>query len=94
MHRVLASDAVPHDEEPNSDATPPPPAASAAQNRSLFVDLRPLRESPAFARLWLGGAISGIGGQMTIVAIGLQVYDLTRSSAYSVFFSTADFLIQ
>lgn len=80
MHRVLASDAVPHDEEPNSDATPPPPTASAAQNRSLFVDLRPLRESPAFARLWLGGAISGIGGQMTIVAIGLQVYDLTRST--------------
>jgi MFS family permease len=44
------------------------------------VDLSPLRESPAFARLWLGGAISGIGGQMTIVAVGLQIYHLTGST--------------
>ena len=45
-----------------------------------FVDLSPLRESPAFARLWFGGAISGIGGQMTIVAIGLHIYQLTHST--------------
>jgi MFS family permease len=44
------------------------------------VDLSPLRESPAFARLWLGGAISGIGGQMTIVAVGLHIYHLTGST--------------
>ncbi|MFF1634827.1 MFS transporter [Leifsonia sp. NPDC058248] len=48
--------------------------------RRHFVDLSPLRESPAFARLWLGGAISGIGGQMTIVAVGLHIYDLTGST--------------
>nr|WP_205865008.1 MFS transporter [Planctomonas sp. JC2975] len=42
--------------------------------------MSPLRSSPAFARLWIGGSISGIGGQMTIVAIGLQVYDLTQST--------------
>jgi len=47
---------------------------------SLFADLAPLRESPPFARLWLGGAISGIGSQMTIVAIGLQIYDITAST--------------
>ncbi|WP_246846431.1 MFS transporter [Humibacter ginsenosidimutans] len=52
----------------------------ASPRRSVFVDLAPLRQSPPFARLWLGGAISGIGGQMTIVAIGLQVYDLTHST--------------
>nr|WP_223695242.1 MFS transporter [Leifsonia poae] len=39
-----------------------------------------MRESPAFARLWVGGAISGIGGQMTIVAVGLHIYDLTHST--------------
>ncbi|WP_369963751.1 MFS transporter [Leifsonia sp. EB34] len=39
-----------------------------------------MRESPAFARLWIGGAISGIGGQMTIVAVGLNIYDLTHST--------------
>jgi MFS family permease len=48
--------------------------------KPLFADLAPLRESPPFARLWLGGAISGIGSQMTIVAIGLQIYDITAST--------------
>jgi MFS family permease len=48
--------------------------------RTHFVDLSPLRESPAFARLWLGNTVSGIGGQMTIVAVGLQIYHLTGST--------------
>ncbi|HXH34577.1 MAG TPA: MFS transporter [Plantibacter sp.] len=52
----------------------------ASNRRGILVDLSPLRESPAFARLWIGGAITGIGGQMTIVAVGLQVYDLTAST--------------
>ncbi|MFE4951419.1 MFS transporter [Leifsonia sp. NPDC056665] len=39
-----------------------------------------MRESPAFARLWIGGAVSGIGSQMTIVAVGLNIYDLTHST--------------
>ncbi|MDN4615674.1 MFS transporter [Leifsonia sp. F6_8S_P_1B] len=39
-----------------------------------------MKHSPAFARLWLGGAISGIGGQMTVVAVGLHIYDLTGST--------------
>lgn len=47
---------------------------------SHFLDLRPFRESRAFARLWGGTAISGIGAQMTLVAIGLQVYDITHST--------------
>jgi MFS family permease len=55
-------------------------AAPGSGRRGLLVDLSPLRESPAFARLWIGGAITGIGGQMTIVAVGLQVYDLTAST--------------
>ncbi|MEJ1230038.1 MAG: hypothetical protein WDM88_04430 [Galbitalea sp.] len=53
---------------------------AAAPKRTHFVDLSPLRESPAFARLWFGNAISGIGGQMTIVAVGLQIYHLTGST--------------
>ncbi|WP_084361175.1 MFS transporter [Herbiconiux solani] len=47
---------------------------------SHFADLTPLRESPAFARLWAGQAISGIGSQMTIVAVGLDIYRLTSST--------------
>jgi MFS family permease len=45
-----------------------------------LVDLAPLRASPAFARLFAGRSIAGIGGQLTIVAAGLNVYALTRST--------------
>ena len=48
--------------------------------RRRFVDVTPLRVSPAFARLWFGGAISGIGAMLTVVAVGLQVYDITEST--------------
>ncbi|MHA7157145.1 MFS transporter [Glutamicibacter endophyticus] len=46
----------------------------------LFVDLEPLRFSPAFRRLWLGNSLSAIGTQMTIITVSLQVYALTASS--------------
>nr|WP_230674035.1 MFS transporter [Rathayibacter sp. Leaf248] len=51
-----------------------------APRRSHVIDVSPLRESPAFARLWAGNVISGIGGQMTIVAVGLHIYELTGST--------------
>ncbi|GIG61662.1 MFS transporter [Longispora fulva] len=47
----------------------------------ILLDTRPLRESPAFRRLWAGSALSAVGGQMTTFAVALQVYTLTRSSA-------------
>lgn len=50
------------------------------ERRRRFVDLAPLKASPAFARLWIGNAISGIGAQMTIVAVGLQLFDMTGST--------------
>jgi hypothetical protein len=52
----------------------------AVAARRLFMDTRPLRESPAFRRLWLGSGLSAIGGQMTSFAVALQVYTLTHSS--------------
>ncbi len=45
--------------------------------RSAFIDIRPLTTVPAFARLWVGATLSGLGGQLTIVAVMLQVYDFT-----------------
>ncbi|GMA36812.1 MFS transporter [Demequina litorisediminis] len=45
-----------------------------------MVDLAPLKHSPAFARLWIGGTVSGIGAQMTVVAVGLQIYEITDST--------------
>src|ERR1700733_10708730 len=47
----------------------------------LLTDVTPLRENPAFRRLWLGSMLSSTGGSMTTFAITLQVYDLTRSTA-------------
>src|SRR3954467_15424749 len=39
-----------------------------------LVDIRPLTESPAFARLFTGRAVAGIAGQLTLVAGGLSVH--------------------
>ena len=48
--------------------------------RSWLLDISPLREIPAFRRLWTAQSISNVGQQMTAVAVGLQVYQLTHSS--------------
>ena len=45
----------------------------------LLADVGPLRESPAFRRLWAGSTLSSAGGALTSFAVILQVYDLTRS---------------
>ncbi len=47
----------------------------------LLPDLSPLRDNPAYRRLWVGSTCAGIGSQMAVVAIGLQVYALTSSTA-------------
>jgi MFS family permease len=57
-----------------------PVETDAPIRRPLFADLTPLRHSRPFARLWLGSSVSGIGSQMTIVAIGLQIYAITGST--------------
>jgi MFS family permease len=44
------------------------------------VDLRPLRTSRDFRRLWFGTGISAFGSQITTVAIPIQVYALTGST--------------
>jgi MFS family permease len=46
----------------------------------LLTDVTPLRENPAYRRLWLGMMLTRTGGVMTTFAITLQVYDLTRST--------------
>jgi MFS family permease len=51
-----------------------------ANRRRLLADLTPLRESPAFRRLWTGTTLSSVGAAMTAFAVMLQVYDLTHSS--------------
>lgn len=48
--------------------------------RALLVDTTPLKRSPAFARLWVGSSVAQIGAQMTIVAVGLHIYEITHST--------------
>lgn len=47
---------------------------------SLLADVTPLRESLDFRRMWTGQLLSILGSQLTLTAVSLQVYDLTRSS--------------
>lgn len=49
---------------------------------NLLADITPVRESPAFRRLWLGSAVSALGSQLTLVAVSLEVYRLTQDSLY------------
>ncbi|UPL11860.1 MFS transporter [Microbacterium sufflavum] len=48
--------------------------------RGHLIDLTPLRISPAFARMWIGSTLAGIGGQLTIVTVMLHVFALTAST--------------
>jgi MFS family permease len=58
---------------------PEPPPARGLLAR-IAVDIRPLRGSRDFRRLWFGTGISAIGSQITTVAIPFQLYDITRST--------------
>ncbi|MEV4106691.1 MFS transporter [Nonomuraea sp. NPDC049695] len=51
--------------------------------RHALVDVTPLRSSPPFRRLWIGGALSGFGSQMTLVAVMFQVWQTTESTAWT-----------
>jgi MFS family permease len=46
----------------------------------MTVDTSPLRTSRDFRLLWTGELISQVGSQFTLVALYVQVYDLTHSS--------------
>ncbi|MGW5324945.1 MFS transporter [Streptomyces sp. NPDC004014] len=51
-------------------------------SRSL-IDVTPLRTSPVFRRLLIGRTVSLLGGFMTSVTVMYQVWDMTRSTAWT-----------
>ncbi|WP_018503117.1 MFS transporter [Parafrankia discariae] len=51
--------------------------------RHALLDVAPLRSSPAFRRLWIGQTLSGIGGQMALVAVMFQVWQTTQSTVWT-----------
>src|SRR4026208_1477690 len=58
-----------------------PQRKSGARLRRLAIDLRPLRASRDFRVIWTGLLVTSIGSQFTLVAVFLQVKDLTDSEA-------------
>jgi MFS family permease len=48
--------------------------------RRLVLDLRPLKVSAAYRRMWGGWTVAQVGQSMATVAVGIQVYALTGSS--------------
>ncbi|HEX8346514.1 MAG TPA: MFS transporter [Actinoplanes sp.] len=54
---------------------------TAGRGRSWIIDVRPLRVV-AYRRMWLGNAVSFFGYQFTAVAVPVQMFALTRSSAW------------
>jgi MFS family permease len=46
----------------------------------FVVDITPLRRYRHFRRLWAGQVVSGMGSQLTLVAVSFQAYALTHST--------------
>ncbi|MFG2720559.1 MFS transporter [Streptomyces sp. NPDC048416] len=51
--------------------------------KHALIDVAPLRSSPAFRRLWTGQTLSGFGSQMTLVAVMFQIWQTTKSTAWT-----------
>ena len=46
----------------------------------LLADITPLRQSPEYRRMFVGTSLASVGSQVTAVAVGLQLYDITGST--------------
>ncbi len=55
----------------------------AGPGRRGLIDLRPLRSSRPFRRLWAGRALSRLGSQLTVVAVLFQVWRSTHSTVWT-----------
>jgi MFS family permease len=59
----------------------PDPAPRSSRLRALLPDLAPWRASVDFRRLWVSGTISNFGSFLTLVALPVQLKELTGSAA-------------
>jgi hypothetical protein len=59
--------------------------------RRRIFDVRPLRAA-AFARLWAASWVTAVGSQLTAVAVPLEIYGFSGSSAYVGLASLAGFV--
>lgn len=51
------------------------------ERKSWFIDIRPLRVV-AYRRMWIGNGVSFFGFQFTSVAVPIEMYAITHSSAW------------
>lgn len=51
--------------------------------RKGLLDISPLRTSPAFRKLWIGTVAIRFSGQMAVVAVLYQVWELTKSPLWT-----------
>ncbi len=66
---------------PAPDEPPASPAPTGGRRfRRLFLDPTPLREHREFRLLWIGQVVSGMGNQITRIALPFQVYVRTGST--------------
>jgi MFS family permease len=56
------------------------PGGRRGRIRRIFLDTAPLREHREFRLLWFGQVVSGMGNQITRIALPFQVYVLTGST--------------
>jgi MFS family permease len=56
-------------------------AEEIAKRRSWVIDVRPLKEV-AYRRMWIGNGLSFFGVQFTAVAVPVEMYAITGSSAW------------
>ena len=55
--------------------------ADTTPRRRVLADTTPLR-TPDFRRLWVAGIVTVVGANLTVFAVPVQLYALTKSSAY------------
>jgi MFS family permease len=46
----------------------------------FLADITPLKVSPQFRRLWWGLGLANIGTNLTVIAVGLEIFDMTGST--------------
>jgi MFS family permease len=63
------------------DSPDPPAARARGRLRRLAIDVVPLRSSREFRLIWLGLLVTASGSQFTLVAVFVQVTNLTGSEA-------------
>ena len=56
----------------------------------IAVDFSPLRDYPAYRRLWIGQAVTFVGSEMALVALPYQVWKLTHSTLALGLFSLTE----